>query len=203
MKHHHLMPPMAKMLQAGQDRRHAVEQVAEHQHDPPLLEPLGQIVKNRAGRRFPLGRACSITCSSCFKCDGLPLARTSGPNLLDRTSPGRRCLADAKSNTPAPLPCIAHIPISTVAALRPAIRHALASVEQQIADQIGFLLVLLEIILVGLAVDFPIDDSARRRRERIRDARRIRPRSRGTGCDARPTHSLRRSAGLAAPGRGA
>jgi hypothetical protein len=35
--------------------------------------------------------------------------------------------------------------------------HALASVEQEITNQIGLLLVLLQVVLVGLAKDFPID----------------------------------------------
>ena len=47
---------MAEMGQSGQHRLDVVEQIAQHDHDPPLLEPLGQVVEDRAGGGFSLGR---------------------------------------------------------------------------------------------------------------------------------------------------
>ena len=52
----HLVPAVAEVLQAGQHRVHVVEQVAQDDHDAPLLEPLGQVVEDRPGGGLPLGR---------------------------------------------------------------------------------------------------------------------------------------------------
>ena len=50
-----LVAAVAEVLQAGEDPGDVVEQVGEDRHHAPLLEPLGQVVEDRA--RGPTSRA--------------------------------------------------------------------------------------------------------------------------------------------------
>ena len=156
VKQNHFVPPMAKMFQPGQQRADVVEQVGEDDDHASFLQPLGQVVKDRAGLRFSLGHALLHDVQELLEVRRIAAGPHQCPNLAVEgdQSDAVLLLEDEKGEgRGGALGVFEFRQRGAVAA----IAHAFAGVQQQVADEVGFFLVLLEIVLVGLAENFPID----------------------------------------------
>ncbi len=190
------MPAVAKMLQAGHHRIHVVEQVAEHDDDAAFFEPLGQLVEERPGGRLPPRFGPVHDVQQLLEVRRAAAGADQGPHLaIESDQPhavllvqdqvgqrGRRQAWRIPASTWGPAgcgsPCSGWCP---GAGCRPG-----SSLPRTASGST---------CRCGPAPSSP--DSGDRRRARIRGVRRTRSRNRGRGCDVRPRHSPRRSAGPA------
>ena len=81
------------------------------------------------------------------------------------------------------------------------VTHAFADVQDDVANQVRLVLMLLQIELVGAAERLPVDIAQDRPLAHTRGARQIRRKSRARGCDAARPCSPRRCGGPAAADR--
>ncbi len=154
--HDHLVPPMSQVLQSGEHGVDVVEQVAQDDHDSPLLQPLGQVVKDRPERRFALGRGPFHDVQELLQVRRIAAGADQGADFAVEGDQSHAVLLmehQVGQGRGGPLGVFQLRPRRGLAA----VAHAFAGVQEQMADQVRLVLELLQIILVGPPKNFPIE----------------------------------------------
>ncbi len=156
MKNDHFVPAVAEMLEPGQHRVHVVEQVAEDHHHAALFEPFGQIVKDRAGVRLALRHALLHDVQQLLQVRRIAAGADQRPDLLVERDHAHAVLllkhqVGQRAGDALGIFELGHRRLGT------AVTHALAGVDEQVTDEVRLLFVLLQVELIGLAVNLPVD----------------------------------------------
>ena len=156
VKHNDVVAAVPEVLQPGQHRGHVVEQVAQDQHQPATFEPLGQIVKDRPAARFLLGLAILHDVQQLVEMRRIAAgANQRADFVVERRQPDAVLLLQNQvRQRGSHALCVFQLRQRRGVA---AVAHAFAGIQKQVADEVRFLLVLLEVELVGLAIHLPVD----------------------------------------------
>ena len=148
VEHDDLVPPVAKVLQAGDDPRHVIEHVGENGHDAALLEPLRKLVEYQAEVGLFPGWGHVEQMEQLLELRGLAGRLQVAAHRIVEDDQADRVLLLKDHIGQRRHDELRVLQLRDV--VTRGVSHRLAGIEQQIRQEVGLFLVLLEIELVGL-----------------------------------------------------
>ena len=153
---HHVMTAMAEVFQSPHHGDRIIKKITENHHQSPPLNPLGQVMKNRANGRFSQrGTVFQVmtklpeVCRSAAGADQLVHG-----GIKRGESHGVLLMNDQISERSGDVLSILTLGVGGFLRL---VDHGLAGIDEQMTGKISLFFVLFEVDPVRLTKDFPVD----------------------------------------------